>query len=170
MNDAFGSAHRAHASTEAVARVLKPAVSGFLMERELRYLGQSLDHPKRPFVAVLGGAKISGKIDLISALLPKVDHILLGGAMACTFFAAMGLQTGNSLVEPDRVELARKLLGEAGPKLVLPSGAVVARELKPGVETRAVSRATGSPKDGRSMTSIPPPSRTSPHGSRAPAP
>ncbi len=140
VNDAFGSAHRAHASTEAVARVLKPAVSGFLMERELRYLGQSLDHPKRPFVAVLGGAKISGKIDLISALLPKVDHILVGGAMACTFFAAMGLPTGNSLVEPDRVELARKLLGEAGPKLVLPSGAVVARELKPGVETRAVSR------------------------------
>ena len=102
VNDAFGSAHRAHASTEAVARILKPAVSGFLMERELRYLGESLHEPKRPFVAVLGGAKISGKIDLISALLPKVDHVLLGGAMACTFFAAMGLETGNSLVEPDR--------------------------------------------------------------------
>jgi phosphoglycerate kinase len=115
VNDAFGSAHRAHASTEAVARVLKPAVSGLLMQRELKYLGDTLHHPRRPFLAVLGGAKISGKIDLISALLPKVDQILLGGAMACTFFAAMGLETGNSLVEPDRVELARRLLGDAGP-------------------------------------------------------
>ena len=140
VNDAFGSAHRAHASTEAVARVLKPAVSGFLMERELRYLGEALNAPKRPFVAVLGGAKISGKIDLISALLPKVDQILLGGAMACTFFAAMGLETGKSLVEPDRVELARELLSRAEGKLILPSGAVVAQELKTGVETRSVAR------------------------------
>jgi len=98
VNDAFGSAHRAHSSTEAVARLLKPAVSGFLMERELKYLGEALDHPKRPFVAVLGGAKISGKIDLIDALLPKVDDIVIGGAMACTFFRAMGLETGGSLV------------------------------------------------------------------------
>ena len=102
VNDAFGSAHRAHASTEAVARLLKPAVSGFLMQQELRYLGEALHQPKRPFVAVLGGAKISGKIDLIEALLPKVDAILLGGAMACTFFRAMGLETGKSLVEEDR--------------------------------------------------------------------
>ena len=140
VNDAFGSAHRAHASTEAVARILKPAVSGFLMERELRYLGEALRHPKRPFVAVLGGAKISGKIDLIEALLPKVDEILLGGAMACTFFAAMGLETGNSLVERDRVNLARDLMKKAGKKLVLPSGAVIARELAPNVETRSVKR------------------------------
>ena len=140
VNDAFGSAHRAHASTEAVARVLKPAVSGFLMEQELRYLGEALNQPKRPFVAVLGGAKISGKIDLISALLPKVDQILLGGAMACTFFAAMGLETGKSLVEPDRLDLARKLLADAKGKLILPSGAVVAQELKTGVETRSVAR------------------------------
>src|SRR5207244_2337113 len=84
VNDAFGSAHRAHASTEAVARLLRPAVTGFLMEKELRYLGEALDHPKRPFVAVLGGAKISGKIDVIQALLPKVDEILIGGAMANT--------------------------------------------------------------------------------------
>jgi phosphoglycerate kinase len=138
VNDAFGSAHRAHASTEAVARILKPAVSGFLMERELRYLGEALHQPRRPFVAVLGGAKISGKIDLIEALLPKVDEILLGGAMACTFFAAMGLQTGNSLVEKDRVDLARELMKKAGEKLVLPTGAVIARELAPGVETRSV--------------------------------
>jgi phosphoglycerate kinase len=140
VNDAFGSAHRAHASTDAVARVLKPAVSGFLMQQELRYLGDALRQPKRPFVAVLGGAKISGKIDLISALLPKVDHILLGGAMACTFFAAMGLETGNSLIEPDRIELARRLLADSRHKLVVPSGAVVARELKAGVETRTVNR------------------------------
>ncbi|HET6798338.1 MAG TPA: phosphoglycerate kinase [Gemmatimonadales bacterium] len=140
VNDAFGSAHRAHSSTEAIARVLKPAVSGFLMERELRYLGEALHQPKRPFVAVLGGAKISGKIDLIQALLPQVDQILLGGAMACTFFKAMGLETGKSLVEPDRIDLARDLLKDAGPRLVLPSGAIVARELAPGVETRAVPR------------------------------
>jgi phosphoglycerate kinase len=140
VNDAFGSAHRAHASTEAVARVLKPAVSGFLMQRELRYLGEALHQPRRPFLAVLGGAKISGKIDLISALLPKVDHILIGGAMACTFFAAMGLETGNSLVEADRIELARRLLADSGEKLILPTGAVVARRLEPGAETRSVSR------------------------------
>ena len=140
VNDAFGSAHRAHASTEAVARLLKPAVSGFLMERELRYLGEALHQPKRPFVAVLGGAKISGKIDLIEALLPKVDDILLGGAMACTFFKAMGLETGKSLVEPDRVDLARDLMKKAGNKLVLPEGAVIARELAPGTETRTVKR------------------------------
>jgi phosphoglycerate kinase len=89
---------------------------------------------------VLGGAKISGKIDLISALLPKVDHILLGGAMACTFFAAMGLETGGSLIEPDRIELARQLLASSGEKLVVPVGGVVARELKAGAETRTVTR------------------------------
>lgn len=140
VNDAFGSAHRAHASTEAIARLLKPAVSGFLMERELRYLGEALHQPKRPFVAVLGGAKISGKIDLIEALLPKVDEILLGGAMACTFFKAMGLETGNSLVEPDKLDLARELMTKAGQKLVLPGGAVIARELAAGAETRTVKR------------------------------
>jgi phosphoglycerate kinase len=140
VNDAFGSAHRAHASTEAVARLLKPAVSGFLMQQELRYLGEALHHPKRPFVAVLGGAKISGKIDLIEALLPKTDAILLGGAMACTFFRAMGLETGNSLVEEDRLELARELTAKAGAKLVLPSGAVIAQKLEAGAATRDVKR------------------------------
>jgi phosphoglycerate kinase len=140
VNDAFGSAHRAHASTEGVARVLKPAVSGFLMERELRYLGEALHQPRRPFVAVLGGAKISGKIDLIEALLPKVDQILLGGAMACTFFAAMGLETGKSLVESDRVGLAKELMKKAGQKLVLPTGGVIARELVPDAESRVVRR------------------------------
>ncbi len=140
VNDAFGSAHRAHASTEAVARLLKPAVSGFLMQQELRYLGDALHEPKRPFVAVLGGAKISGKIDLIEALLPKTDAILLGGAMACTFFRAMGLETGTSLVEEDRVGMARDLMAKAGAKLVLPSGAVIAQRLEAGAETRAVAR------------------------------
>jgi phosphoglycerate kinase len=140
VNDAFGSAHRAHASTEAIARILKPSVSGLLMERELRYLGEALRNPKRPFVAVLGGAKISGKIDLIEALLPKVDEILLGGAMACTFFKAMGLETGTSLVEADKVDLARELMAKAGDKLVLPSGAIIAQQLAPNVETRTVRR------------------------------
>lgn len=140
VDDAFGSAHRAHASTEAVAHMLKPAVSGFLMERELKYLGEALDHPKRPFVAVLGGAKISGKIDLIEALLPKVDEIIIGGAMACTFFRAMGLETGTSLVEEDRVAMAKALLDKAGRKLVLPSGAIVAQTLASEAETRSVKR------------------------------
>ena len=146
VNDAFGSAHRAHASTEAVAHQLKPAVSGFLMEKELEYLGRALDEPKRPFVAVLGGAKISGKIDLIEALLPKVDEILIGGAMACTFFRAMGLETGRSLVEEDKVELAKRLLEQGGRKLVLPSGAVVAQRLAADAPTRTVER-TGIPAD-----------------------
>ncbi|HEU4570485.1 MAG TPA: phosphoglycerate kinase [Gemmatimonadales bacterium] len=140
VNDAFGSAHRAHSSTEGVARLLKPAVSGFLMEKELRYLGEALDRPKRPFVAILGGAKVSGKIDLIEALLPKADAILIGGAMACTFFKAMGLETGTSLVEPDRVEMAKALLAKAGDKLVLPQGAVIAQQLEAGVPTRSVAR------------------------------
>ena len=139
VNDAFGSAHRAHASTEAVARLLKPAVAGYLMEKELRFLGATLDAPRRPFVAVLGGAKISGKIDAIEALLPKCDEILIGGAMACTFFAAMGLEVGKSLVERDRLELARALLTEAGPKLVLPRGAAVAPTLAQGTLRRQVA-------------------------------
>ncbi|HEV8357154.1 MAG TPA: phosphoglycerate kinase [Gemmatimonadales bacterium] len=140
VDDAFGSAHRAHASTEAVARLLKPAVAGFLMEKELKFLGEALADPKRPFVAVLGGAKVSGKIDLIEALLPKVDAILVGGAMACTFFRAMGLETGKSLVEDDRIELARALMSKAGRKLVLPTGAVVAPELREGITTLTVPR------------------------------
>jgi phosphoglycerate kinase len=139
VNDAFGSAHRAHASTEGVAHLLKPAVAGFLMEKELTYLGEMLRQPKRPFVAVLGGAKISGKIDVLEALLPRVDEILVGGAMACTFFVAMGLNVGTSLVEPDRVPLARTLLERGGPKLILPRGAVVAPSLERSAERREVS-------------------------------
>lgn len=130
VNDAFGAAHRAHASTEGVAHLLRPAVAGLLMEKELRYLSEALANPARPFVSVLGGSKISGKIDVIESLLPKVDRLLVGGAMACTFFRAMGLETGKSLVEPDRVEMAADLLARAGARLVLPSDALVAASLE----------------------------------------
>jgi phosphoglycerate kinase len=140
VNDAFGSAHRAHASTEALAHLRKPAVAGFLMAQELAYLGRALETPRRPFVAVLGGAKISGKIDVIESLLPRVDEILIGGAMACTFFAALGLETGTSLVEADRVEMARGLLARARTKLVLPQGAVIAQSLAGAASTREVVR------------------------------
>lgn len=138
VNDAFGSAHRAHASTEAVARLLQPAVAGFLMQRELRYLGEALEQPRRPFVAVLGGAKISGKIDVIEALLPRVDAILVGGAMANTFFMALGFGVGGSLVERDKEEVAKAIIARAGAKLILPRGAVVAPSLERAAERREV--------------------------------
>lgn len=140
VNDAFGTAHRAHASTVGVARLLQPAVAGFLMERELKYLQEVLANPERPFVAVLGGAKISGKIDLIASLLERVDEILIGGAMACTFFLAMGLEVGNSLVEPDKTALAEKMLKLGADRLVLPGGAVIAERLASDAELKAVSR------------------------------
>jgi phosphoglycerate kinase len=140
VNDAFGSAHRAHASTEGVAHFLRPAVAGLLMEKELSYLGKALSQPKRPFVAILGGAKISGKIDVIEAMLPKVDRMLIGGAMACTFFRAMGLQTGKSLVEEDRVDMARDLLARGGDKLVLPVDASVAPSIEAAKQARDVAR------------------------------
>lgn len=146
VNDAFGTAHRAHASTEGVARHLKPAVAGLLMQKELDYLGGALEQPKRPFVAILGGSKISGKIDVIEALLPKADAILVGGAMACTFYKAMGLETGTSLVEPDRVEMARELVERAGTVLILPHDATVA----PSIDARARSHAVK--KDGIGAT------------------
>ncbi len=129
VNDAFGSAHRAHASTEGIAHCLHPAVAGLLMQRELDYLGSALANPGRPFVAILGGAKISGKIDVIEQLLPQVDRLVIGGAMACTFFKAMGLEMGKSLVEADRVDMAKDLLARAGAKLLIPSDAVVAKSL-----------------------------------------
>jgi phosphoglycerate kinase len=140
VNDAFGAAHRAHASTAGVAKYCRPAVAGLLMERELAYLGGALAAPERPFVAILGGSKISGKIDVVEALLPKVDHLLIGGAMACTFFRAMGFETGNSLVEPDRLEMARDLLSRAGDKLVLPVDAVIASSMDAGSTARIVGR------------------------------
>ncbi|GAC1515516.1 MAG: phosphoglycerate kinase [Gemmatimonadaceae bacterium] len=138
VNDAFGAAHRAHASTEGVARLLRPAVAGLLMEKELAYLGGALSSPKRPFVAILGGAKISGKIDVIEHLLPQVDRLLIGGAMANTFFKAAGLATGASLVEDDRVVMARTLLKRAGRKIVLPEDGAVATSLVVGAAYRTV--------------------------------
>ncbi len=141
VNDAFGAAHRAHASTEGVAHFLHPAVAGLLMQRELAYLGDVLTDPKRPFVAILGGAKISGKIDVIEHLLPKVDGMLIGGAMACTFFQAMGLGVGRSLVEPDRVPMAKALIARWGPRITLPHDAMVAPSLD------ALDRAHAVPRD-----------------------
>ena len=140
VNDAFGTAHRAHASTEGVARLLKPAVAGLLMQKELDYLGGALEHPKRPFVAILGGSKISGKIDVIEALLPKVDALLVGGAMACTFYKAMGFETGGSLVEPDRVEMAGALIERAGTVLILPHDATVAPSIAEAATAHAVAK------------------------------
>jgi phosphoglycerate kinase len=123
VNDAFGTAHRAHASTEGVTHFLRPAVAGFLMQKELDYLGRALESPQRPFVAVLGGAKISGKIDVLTQLLGKVDRLLVGGAMMFTFLKAQGRPTGKSLVEDDRLEMAKAVLEQAkarGVDLVLP--------------------------------------------------
>ncbi len=140
VNDAFGSAHRAHASTEGVAHLLSPAVAGLLMQKELEYLGSALDKPKRPFVAILGGSKISGKIDVIEALLPKVDALLVGGAMACTFYKAVGLETGTSLVEPDRLEMAAALVERAGTVLILPHDATVAPSIADGAKAHAVRK------------------------------
>lgn len=146
VNDAFGAAHRAHASTAGVAKYLHPAVAGLLMEKELAYLGGALANPERPFVAILGGSKISGKIDVVEALLPKVDHLLIGGAMACTFFRAKGLETGKSLVEPDRLEMAADLLKRAVNKLVVPTDALVAKTMYAGDGAHAVP-AAGIPAD-----------------------
>jgi phosphoglycerate kinase len=142
VNDAFGAAHRAHASTAGIAARIRAAgglaVAGLLMRRELDYLGGALEQPERPFVAILGGAKISGKIEVIEALLPKTDLLLLGGAMANTFFRALGYSTAASLVEEDRVELAGELLRRAGEKLLLPQDLVVARAARTDAETRVV--------------------------------
>ena len=140
VNDAFGAAHRAHASTAGIAEHLKPAVCGLLMEKEIDYLGNALENPVRPFIAILGGAKISGKIDVIERLLPKVDGLLVGGAMACTFFKAMGLETGKSLVEPDRVEMAEAMFERGGFKLTLPHDCIVAPSIEAGARAHVVSR------------------------------
>jgi phosphoglycerate kinase len=140
VNDAFGAAHRAHSSTAGVAAHLKPAVAGLLMEKELAYLGSALSSPQRPFLAILGGAKISGKIDVIEALLPKVEGLLIGGAMANTFYKALGLETGKSLVEPDRVEQAKSLVDRAKYRLTLPHDAVVAPSLEEPGKAHAVRR------------------------------
>jgi phosphoglycerate kinase len=137
VNDAFGSAHRAHASTEGVAHFL-PAVAGLLMEKELVYLGEALASPERPFMAILGGAKISDKIGVIRSLLSQVDSLLIGGGMANTFFKAQGLNVGDSLVEDDALDTARELLQSAGDKLMLPVDCVVADRFDADAESRDV--------------------------------
>lgn len=128
VNDAFGTAHRAHASTEGVTHFLQPCAAGFLMRKELDYLGQVVQSPPRPFMAILGGAKISGKIDVIQNLLPKVDRLLIGGGMVFTFLHAKGFSIGRSLLEEDRVALAAKLLEEAGDKILLPTDCRISNE------------------------------------------
>jgi phosphoglycerate kinase len=131
VNDAFGAAHRAHASTAGIAAVLTENAAGFLMERELQALGRRPTRAARPFVAILGGAKISGKIDVLQNLLPRVDRLVVGGGMAFTFFRARGIETGRSLVEEDRIPLASELLqsGDAG-KILLPADCRVAADIK----------------------------------------
>ena len=124
VNDAFGSAHRAHASTEGITHFVQQAAAGFLMEKELRYLGGALESPERPFVAILGGAKISDKIEVIENLLGKVDRLLIGGAMAFTFLKSQGKHIGKSLCEEDKLDLARELLGRAQSSISLPSDAI----------------------------------------------
>ena len=141
VNDAFGTAHRAHASTEGVSHYL-PSVSGFLIEKELKFLGDALNNPERPFVAILGGAKVSDKIGVIDSLLEKVDTLMIGGGMAYTFFKAQGYEVGNSLCEPDKCELALNLMKKAeekGVKFLLPIDTKVGKEFKPDTESKTVA-------------------------------
>ncbi len=133
VNDAFGSAHRAHASTEGITHFVRKAAAGFLMEKELRYLGGALESPQRPFVAILGGAKISDKIEVIENLLGKVDRLLIGGAMMFTFLKSQGKNIGKSLCEADKLDLARELLARAQARIVLPVDAIAS----PGIEDEA---------------------------------
>src|SRR5215831_1374367 len=142
VDDAFGAAHRAHASVEAIARVLPRAAAGLLMEQELTYLGRALEAPERPFVAILGGAKVSDKIEVIENLLGKVDRLLIGGAMAYTFFKAQGLPVGKSLVEDDRLDSARSILATAksrNVRLELPIDHVVAPKLEAGAPSEVLA-------------------------------
>jgi len=125
VNDAFGTAHRAHASTEGVTHFFNQCAAGYLMVKELDYLGRVMQNPERPFAAILGGAKISGKIDVITNLLPKVDKVIIGGGMIFTFFKALGLEIGNSLLEDNKVNYARDILAEGGEKIILPVDCMV---------------------------------------------
>ena len=141
VNDAFGTAHRAHASTTGIASYL-PAVSGFLIEKELQFLGNAVNNPERPFVAILGGAKVSDKIGVIDSLLEKVDTLMIGGGMAYTFFKAQGYEVGNSICEMDKLDLAKEAMEKAkqkGVKLMLPVDTKVGKEFKPDTESKIVS-------------------------------
>ncbi len=139
VNDAFGTAHRAHASTEGISHFVKTSVAGFLIEKELEIMGGALNNPKRPFVAILGGAKVSDKIGVINNLLEKVDKLLIGGAMAYTFIVAKGGKVGKSMLEADKVDLAKELLEKAaakGVELYLPVDTVIAKEFKADAESK----------------------------------
>ena len=141
VNDAFGTAHRAHASTEGIARLL-PAYAGLLMEKEIEFLGKLMENPERPFAAIIGGAKVSGKIQVLRNLVDKVEVLVIGGGMANTFLLAQGKAVGKSLVEPDRVEDARAIMAAAtkhGTTIVLPTDVVVAKEVTRGAEYKTVS-------------------------------
>ena len=143
INDAFGTAHRAHASTEGVTKYFKQCAAGYLMQKELKYLGMALSNPAHPFVAILGGAKISGKIDVISNLMDKVDTLLIGGGMVFTFYKAMGLEIGDSLLEADKIELAKEILNKAKQKgldFVLPEDIVIAKQADEKAETKIVDK------------------------------
>ena len=141
VNDAFGTAHRAHSSTEGVAKFL-PAVSGFLIEKELNFLGNALENPKRPFMAILGGKKVSEKIGVIDSLLEKVDTLIIGGGMAYTFFKSMGYSVGNSICELDKLDLARGAMAKAkekGVKLMLPVDNIIADEFSNDANVKAIN-------------------------------
>jgi phosphoglycerate kinase len=148
VDDAFGSAHRAHASTEGVTHYL-PSVAGLLMEKEIEYLSNAIENPAKPFVAILGGAKISDKIGVIENLLSKADRILIGGGMANTFAAAQGIEMAESLVEAEALETARELLGKAGNKLVLPIDATIADAFDAGAKTKVIPVVGGVPAGWR---------------------
>lgn len=138
VNNAFGTAHRAHASNVGIASTGIPTVAGFLMEKEIKFIGEAVEEPKRPMIAILGGAKVSDKIGVIENLIPKADKILIGGGMTYTFYEAKGIKIGNSLVEADKVELAKELIEKAGDKLVLPIDNVCAPEFSNDVETQVI--------------------------------
>ena len=141
VNDAFGTAHRKHASNVGIASNMKQAAAGFLLEKEIKFLGNAVDNPEHPFVAILGGAKVSDKIGVIDHLLGKADKVLIGGGMTYTFYAAKGLSVGNSLVEKDKIDLAKEIIEKAGDKLVLPVDSVVAEKFSNDVPNKVVEGA-----------------------------
>ena len=154
VNDAFGSAHRAHASTEGMTHFVKPAVAGLLMEKEITYLGKALGAPEKPFVAIIGGSKISGKIDVIQNLLDKVDTLVIVGGMAYTFARAQGVKTGKSLVEEDRIEMAKEALEKAkakGVKLILPGDNIIADKFGADANTQEWDTSKDFPEDWQGL-------------------
>lgn len=145
INDAFGTAHRAHASNVGIASNVSQAAAGFLMEKEIKFLGDAVANPVRPFVAIIGGAKVSDKIEIVKSLLAKADKVIVGGGMAYTFDAAKGEKIGNSLFEADKVELAKELMAEAGDKLVLPVDSIAADTFSNDAKTEVVDATAGIP-------------------------